>query len=114
MLQPDAGNAGVEENALDPRHQNGEAAGCSCRARSWPQAASMSSPRVARVVVDTPASWRTDWKAWARAFEGGASGLPSMGFIGIRLTWLRRWRTTVASRRAWSTVSLTPWSKTYS
>src|SRR6202022_1291567 len=102
------GVAGVEK---DPRerfadHAGEGAAGSSCRARSWPHAASMSSPRVARMVVEMPAACNTDWKACARAFDGGESGLPSIGFIGIKLTWVRRCPITVISRRACSPLSL--------
>src|SRR5207253_851991 len=111
-LLDDEGVAGVEEDA-EKGHQAGDVA-CSWRARSWPHAASMSSPRVARMVVEMPAVCRMDWNACARDFDGGASELPSMGFIGIRLMWLR-WRpTTVARRWPCSGLSLMPCSKTYS
>src|SRR5256714_6916539 len=86
-LLDDEGVAGVEEDAANG-HQAGDVAVCSWRARSWPQAASMSSPRVARMVVEIPAACRMDWKAWARDLDGGASELPSIGFIGMRVIWV--------------------------
>ena len=61
-LLDDQGVAGIEEDAAKG-HQAGDEAGCSWRARSWPQAASMSSPRVARMVVEMPAVWRMAWNA---------------------------------------------------
>src|SRR5207245_9128716 len=105
--------AEVEEDRLEGFSRHAGLA-ASSRARSCPQAASMSRPRVARTVVEIPASCRVVAKARIRARVGGAIELPSIGFLGIRLTWLRGCRTTRASWRAWARLSLTPSSRTYS
>src|SRR5919199_3704160 len=111
-LFDDQGVAEVEEDSaerwaltLGRLLHAGDDASLASRARSWPQAASMSRPRVARIVALTPARRSASLKPWTRARDGGLIELPSIGFIGIRLTWLRGWRTRVARRDACSRLS---------
>src|SRR5581483_11193801 len=81
---------------------------------SWPQAASISSPRVLRVVVTTPAAFSVSWKR--RIVSRGERSKPESGngLNGIRLI-LQGTRCAIPiSSRAWSSPSFTPRSMTYS
>src|SRR5262249_32948194 len=82
--------------------------------RSWPQAAPMSSPLLQRTVVVMPASSSTDWNARMRGSGGRWNVDPSQSLNGIRLTLAFTPRSSLASRRASSTSSLTWSSITYS
>src|SRR4051812_10584755 len=57
------------------------------RVRNWPQAASMSTPRLRRIVVFTPK--RRTRSANARSRGGGDArpGKPAVGLSGITFTW---------------------------
>ena len=71
------------------------------RAASWPQAASMSVPRLRRTVALTPRSVELVAK---RAAPGRpacpAPGSPGVGLSGIRLTWAPSGRARAASSSA--------------
>src|SRR4030067_706086 len=84
------------------------------RAGSWPQAASMSSPRVLRVTVVRLAFINTSRK---RSIVAGAerSKRPcGNGLYGIRFTLAGTPSRILTSSCAWVTLSLTPASMTYS
>src|SRR5690606_4917239 len=126
--------------AGDPRRPHGRtsgavpAAGCCCtttgtaprrlpsrvrvrsvtRPASWPQAASMSSPRVLLIVAMTPPF--NTWSRKALMVSGleRRYAVPGNGLKGMRLT-LAGWpRSSFASARACAGVSFTPSSMTYS
>ena len=60
------------------------------RAASWPQAPSMSRPRVSRTVTGTPWALAAGGRTRARTGGGEASHLqPGVGFSGIRFTCAR-------------------------
>ena len=85
---------------------------------SWPQAASMSSPRVLRTVVTMPASISTWAKALMRGFFERNRPDSGNGLNGIRLN-LQFTPTTgsltrAISSRACSSLSLKPSSMQYS
>src|SRR5439155_1382528 len=86
---------------------------CTCPA-SWPQAASMSSPRVLRTVATKPASCNTFWKARIRTRGLVENSVWGNGLNGIRLNLHGTSRTSAASCRACFGASLTPSSITYS
>src|SRR5438105_3258648 len=67
---------------------------------SWPQAASMSSPRVLRTVATKPASCNTCWKATIRARGLVENSVCGNGLNGIRLNLHGTSRTSAASCRA--------------
>src|SRR5690606_39647415 len=81
---------------------------------SWPQAASMSSPRVRRVTVTSPLRTRMSRKALMRSSGERLYGVPGNGLNGIRFTLHGRPPSSFASWRACSSLSLTPSSMTYS
>src|SRR5450830_667839 len=85
---------------------------------SWPQAASMSSPRVLRIVVTRPPSSSTWAKALMRGFFERSKPDSGKGLKGIRLnlqdTPTTGSLTSASSSRACSSLSLTPSSMQYS
>ena len=67
---------------------------------SWPQAASMSSPRVLRMVATMPASCSASGSATMRARGLVRNSLPGNGLNGIRLSLHGTSRTSATSSRA--------------
>ena len=59
-------------------------------AASWPQAASMSVPRLRRTVALTPSAASRSRNAATPAGGVPVVGQPGVGLSGIRLTWARR------------------------
>src|SRR5487761_1909276 len=86
---------------------------CTLPAR-WPQAASMSSPRVLRIVATIPASCTVRANARMRSRGLVPNSLPGNGLNGIRLILQGPSRTSRTSSWACVAWSLTPSSITYS
>src|SRR3990170_1048309 len=84
------------------------ASAVSALTRSWPQAASISTPLVSRSVTAAPPRPTSATKASIRAAGGRCCGAIGVGFIGMTFTWARSSRAIEPSARACSGVSLTP------
>src|SRR5579859_7635377 len=82
--------------------------------RSWPHAARMSRPRFTLMVAAMPACRRRVSNASARSVVGARKRWSSDGFIGIKLTWHKRPRSSSARSSASSSESLTPAISVYS
>ena len=96
-------------------HARGRRSGTSSRAASWPQAASMSSPR-GDADVDGDARRRAGapgTSGCARRTGARTSG-PRNGFQGMRFTLAGMPRSSRGRRSASASLSLTPASSTYS
>ena len=63
-----------------------------CPAASWPQAASMSVPRLRRMVAFTPRATRRSRNSRTPLADVPFVGQPGVGLSGIRLTWGARGR----------------------
>src|SRR5579875_4107644 len=83
-------------------------------ARSWPQAAAISRPRLSRTVAVTLPSSTSALKASTRARSLPLKPAPGKGLKQIRLSLARIGASSLTRRRASASESLTPASITYS
>src|SRR5690606_7549800 len=81
---------------------------------NWPQAASMSSPRVRRTVVTRPCRRSRSWNAATASGGERRKRVRGKGLKGIRLTFAGRLTSRRASCSACASESFTPPSMTYS
>src|SRR5208282_3134197 len=78
-------------------------------AASWPQAPSISRPRVSRTVTGTPWDSRRRTNSRCALGRDAVHFEPGVGLSGIRLTWASRPASSAPSRsarQAWSLMSL--------
>ena len=86
-----------------------EAVVAEAEAASWPQAPSISRPRVSRTVTGTPCASRRRTNSRCAAGRDAVHFDPGVGLSGIRLTWASRPASSEPSRsarQAWSLMSL--------
>src|SRR5262245_723153 len=88
----------------------------SVRARSWPHAASMSTPRLRRTLTCTPCSCSRAANVRMRSPDAAAPPNPLVGLSGMRFTWAppRKPRRRSPSASAWCGWSLVPAMQAYS